>query len=65
MAAEITAGDCYAGRCDCESGAQCKFKRCSNCDNLVDDAGKWIDDCEWHGEDPDWCPDCGAAMKRQ
>ena len=73
MAATLTNGmkiiqvilpeDCRSGACGCESAAQCKFKRCDNCDELVDDAGKWIDDNEWHGEHCDPCPDCGAPMK--
>jgi Zn finger protein HypA/HybF involved in hydrogenase expression len=38
--------------------------RCRNCDSTVDENGKWIDDDVYYGEDPDWCPDCDAKMKR-
>jgi NAD-dependent SIR2 family protein deacetylase len=37
--------------------------RCANCDSTVDESGKWIDDNQWHGEEPDWCPDCGAPLR--
>jgi NAD-dependent SIR2 family protein deacetylase len=37
--------------------------RCRNCDNAVSEDGKWIDDDQNYGEDPDWCPDCNAKMK--
>lgn len=37
--------------------------RCANCDSPVDEKGRWIDDMEWYGEDPDWCPDCGAPLR--
>ena len=30
--------DCIAKTCDCELG-QCYFKRCQDCDRLVDDDG--------------------------
>lgn len=52
---------CRAGTCGCESAAACHFPRCKNCDEITKD-GKWIDDYGWHGEDPDWCPDCGAPL---
>ena len=40
--------------------------RCRNCDSTVDENGKVIeDDTEPHkGDDPDWCPDCGATFRR-
>lgn len=53
--------DCRHGLCDCTSAEECHFARCANCDEITKD-GKWIDDNEWHGEHPDWCPDCGAPL---
>lgn len=38
--------------------------RCTNCDSTVDENGKAIDTAEYFGEDPDWCPDCDAKMRR-
>ena len=38
--------------------------RCRNCDSSVDETGKWIDDNDYYGEDPDYCPDCAAKMKQ-
>ena len=55
--------DCRHGRCECATASVCKFLRCKNCDDLVDDKGKWIADDEWHGEHCDECPDCGAPLK--
>lgn len=55
--------DCRAGRCDCAGAKQCLFQRCKNCDELTDAHGNWIDDNDWHGEHPDWCPDCGAPQR--
>lgn len=54
--------DCRAGLCDCASAKQCHFDRCKNCDEITKD-GKWIDDNGWHGEHPDWCPECSAPIK--
>lgn len=54
--------DCRSGSCDCEGAKNCKFKRCENCDDLVDENGKWIDDDEYHGECPDECGVCGAPL---
>ena len=57
--------DCRHGLCDCASAKDCKFPRCDNCDELVyANTRKWIDDNEWHGEHPDYCPDCGAPLER-
>jgi hypothetical protein len=54
--------DCRHGLCDCASAAACHFPRCTNCDELVDANGKWIDDNGWHGEHCCQCPDCGAPL---
>lgn len=48
-------------------GHVCAFDgelRCRNCDSTVDENGKWIDDGEFYGTDPDWCPSCDAKMRR-
>ena len=37
--------------------------RCRNCDSNVDEHGKWVDDDEYYGTDPDYCPDCDAKMR--
>jgi hypothetical protein len=58
----VTPEDCYHGLCDCASARDCKFPRCENCDGLLDAKGKWIDDNQWHGEHPDWCPYCGGPL---
>lgn len=66
-------GLCLTGQCDCANAAACKFKRCSNCDMPVDDAGKALQmdvygpggpfmrygDDEW----PD-CPECGGPLPK-
>lgn len=38
--------------------------RCTNCDSAVDGVGKWIDDDDWYGEDPNVCPYCDAKMRQ-
>jgi hypothetical protein len=55
--------DCRHGLCDCASAKECKFPRCDNCDEILDANGKWIDDNQYHGEEPLHCPDCGAPLK--
>ena len=54
--------DCRYGLCDCEGAENCKFPRCKNCDEILDENGKWIDDNDFHGTEPDHCPDCGAPL---
>jgi hypothetical protein len=54
--------DCRSGTCDCASAKECHFLRCDNCDELVDSNGKWIEDNQWHGENTQPCPTCGAPI---
>jgi hypothetical protein len=54
--------DCLSGACGCATAKDCKFRRCPNCDGLIDKDGKWIDDNDWHGEEPPHCADCGAPI---
>lgn len=51
--------DCLNGRCNCRSSAECKFTRCKNCDNPVDDGKTLIDhQCD----EFETCPDCGGPL---
>lgn len=53
--------DC-GNTCDCASAAECKFKRCENCDGIIGDDGKTLrdDSCDEHRR----CPDCGGCVPR-
>lgn len=52
--------DCLSGVCDCKNASECKFKRCANCDNIMDDKGNTLDTA-W-AEEHNRCPDCGGAF---
>ena len=58
----VTPMDCYSGTCDCECAAECKFPRCPNCDNPMDEHGKALD----NGRSPSEyhiCPDCNGDLR--
>jgi hypothetical protein len=59
---KITYRECLKGTCKCPSAAECKFKRCDNCDNVIDDDGLAIDDGHYIAEH-NRCPDCMGDTK--
>lgn len=59
-----TSEDCRHGLCDCAGAEECKFPRCSNCDNILGKDGKWIEDDQYYNWDHiDHCPDCGGPLE--
>lgn len=71
--ADQSLGLCLTGKCTCEEAAQCKFKRCPNCDMPVGADGQALQTdvygpggpFVWFGAD-EWarCDECGGPLQR-
>jgi hypothetical protein len=51
--------DCQSGACGCDNAESCKFKRCDNCDSILNANGKAHDFGRWINPTHQ-CPDCGG-----
>ena len=50
---------CLKGKCGCADATACKFKRCDNCDNIIDNDGLAVDDGR-HIPEHRHCPYCNG-----